>query len=135
VRPAGGVPHFGWQINGSVGISHRGWVGDIDSFEGFQHLYMAPKSLVQPASIEQEAFNFAVGASYVISVRAAARTTPNFGAALEIRLVDQSPEHWSDWAPPLPSIMMEDILPTAGQQFVLLELAAFYVYTPSLRIK
>lgn len=27
----------------------------------------------------------------MISVRAAARTTPNFGAALEIRLVDQSP--------------------------------------------
>jgi hypothetical protein len=39
----------------------------------------------------QQAFNFAVGASYVMSVRAAARTTPNFGAALEIRLVDQSP--------------------------------------------
>lgn len=76
-----------WRIEGKAGVSFKGWVGDVKSAEGRQHLYMAPTP-DEFALVSQTVKGFRIGSLYTVSVMVGARSTANGGAAFLLTLGD-----------------------------------------------
>jgi len=135
VAPEFSEAESGWTADGKAGISHLGWLGDVTSFAGSQHVYLAPEAGGVPASVEQQISNFLVGGTYRVSVRVGARMTPNFGAAFQLTISDDPPSEWNGWTSVMPSIQVEEVRPTPGVPFTLHSTAAFFAYSPSYLLK